>query len=44
MLLISESEERLASLSSEELYARQEKADIYFLGVNIYSMVFSQPF
>ena len=44
MLLISESEERLAGMGAEELFERQAKADIYFLGVNIYSMVFSQPF
>ena len=44
MLLIAESEEKLKEMSSEELYAKQEKADVYFLGVNIYSMVFSQLF
>jgi serine/threonine protein kinase len=44
MLLIAESEDNLRKLSSEELYERQAKADIYFLGVNIYTMVFSQLF
>ena len=44
MLLIAESEEKLKNFSSEDLYEKQEKADVYFLGVNIYSMVFSQMF
>lgn len=44
MLLIAESEDKLKSLTSEQLYQLQAKADIYFLGVNIYCMAFSQPF
>ena len=31
-------------MSSQELYDKQRKADIYFLGLSIYSMIFSQSF
>jgi hypothetical protein len=31
-------------MTSEELWEKQQHADIYFLGVNIYTMVFSHPF
>lgn len=44
MQLIAESEDRLKQYTSEELWEVQQHADIYFLGVNIYTMVFSTPF
>ena len=44
MQLISQPDDRLKDMSSEELWQVQQYADVYFLGVNIYSMVFSQPF
>jgi serine/threonine protein kinase len=44
MQLIAESEERLKEYTSEELWEMQQHADIYFMGVNIYTMVFSTPF
>jgi len=44
MMLMAEEEEKLKSYTAEELYNMQKKADIYFLGVNMYSMIFCQMF
>jgi serine/threonine protein kinase len=44
MQLIAEPEDRLKKLTSDELWDIQQHADVYFLGVNIYTMVFSHPF
>jgi serine/threonine protein kinase len=44
MLLVSKGEEELRKVDSEELYRQQAKADVYFLGSNIYCLVFSRPF